>query len=249
MAHCDEEEDGVISEGTSPADELAGAVARVSGLLLTDQTVATALETITSLAMDTIGGSTGSGVSLLSVDGRRVTSAATDRLVEQLDDLQYGLDEGPCLTAWRDQSIVRTGALDVEQRWPAWSPRAAELGIRSVLSAPMIVGDRVMGAMKVYSTAADAYGERDEDVLRRFGIQAAIFVGNVQTAQVAERLSDQLKETLRTRDLIAMARGIVMARRGVGPEDAAKELMAESHRTGQPIREVAQRMVASPMDT
>ena len=249
MALCDEKEDRLKSDEMSPADELVGAFARVSGLLLTDQTVATALETITSLAIDTIAGSTGSGVSLLSTAGRRVTSAATDRLVEQLDDLQYGLDEGPCLTAWRDRSVVRAGALDLERRWPTWSGRAAELGIHSVLSAPMVVGERVMGAMKVYSTLADAYGPRDEDVLRRLGVQAAIFVGNVQTAQVAERLSDQLRETLRTRDVIAMARGIVMARRGVGSHDAGRELMAESQRTRRPLREVAERVVASPMDT
>ena len=232
----------------SPADELAGAIARMSGVLLTDQTVSTALDTITSLAIDTIAGSTGSGVSLLSAAGRRTTSAATDQLVEQLDDLQYGLDEGPCLTAWRERSVIRSGALDVEQRWPTWSRRAADLGIRSVLSAPMVIGDRVMGAMKVYSTTHDAYAERDEDVLRRFGIQAAIFVGNVQTAEVAERLSEQLKDTLRTRDVIAMARGIAMAHRGIGAEEAAKQLMDESHRLGQPLRSVAERMIASPTD-
>ena len=99
--------------------------------------------------------------------------------------------------------------------------------------------------MKVYSTEVDAFDERAEGLLRRFGTQAAIFVANVQTVEGARRLSEDLKETLRTRDLIAMARGKVMARRGVDPEEAFRDLMAESHRTRRPLRDVAETSVGS----
>jgi GAF domain-containing protein len=217
----------------------------MSGLLLTEHTVDTALNTITSLATDTIAGSVGSGVSLLDPGGRRTTSAATDPVVERLDTLQYQLDEGPCLSAWRDRAVVGSDALDTEQRWPTWTGRAREMGMRSVLSAPLIDGDRVMGAMKVYSTLPEAYGERAAEVLRRLASQAAIFVGNVLAVQAAERLSDDMKDSLRTRDLLAMARGIVMARRGIEAEEANRYLMTESDRSRVPIRELAQRMVAA----
>lgn len=98
-----------------------GVFARVSGMLLTEATVATALSTVTSLAADALAGTAGSGISLLDADGRRITSAATDPLVEQLDDLQYELDEGPCLTAWRERTVLHSDGRD-EQRWPAWTP-------------------------------------------------------------------------------------------------------------------------------
>ena len=86
----------------SPADELAGVFAHLSGILLTEATVASALETLTSLAADTIDNSIGAGISLLDTDGKRITSAATDSLVEHLDDLQYELAHGPCLSSWRE---------------------------------------------------------------------------------------------------------------------------------------------------
>ena len=120
--------------------------------------------------------------------------------------------------------------------------------MRSVLSAPLTGAAEAMGAIKVYSTLVDAYGEREQDVLRRFAAQAAIFVSNVKTVQAAEHLSDALQETLRTRDLLAMARGAVMARRGLGAEDATRYLMAESQRTRQGIRELAERIVAFPRE-
>jgi len=89
--------------------------------LLTEDTVTTALATMTSVAADTIGHSTGAGLSLLDSDGRRITSAATDPLAELLDDLQYQLDEGPCLTAWREGRFIRSEPDADEQRWPEGS--------------------------------------------------------------------------------------------------------------------------------
>jgi GAF domain-containing protein len=237
-----------VAAEVDPAEELAAIFARTSGMLLTETTVATALSTVTSLAADTIAGSTGSGVSLLDSNGRRITSAATDPLVKQLDDLQYQLDEGPCLTAWRDLTVLRSDGPDDEIRWPSWTQRAHALGMRSFLSAPLVNRGSALGAIKVYSTAVEAFDERDEDVLRRFADQAAIFVGNVQTARAAEQLSDLLKTTLRSRDLIAMARGILIARRGLSPDEAFRELAAESHRTRRLLREVAAEIVASPAE-
>ncbi|MCV7153946.1 hypothetical protein [Mycolicibacterium pyrenivorans] len=56
---------------SSPAEELAGTFARMSGLLLTDQTLEPAPNTITSPAADTIAGSMGSGVSMFDPGGER----------------------------------------------------------------------------------------------------------------------------------------------------------------------------------
>jgi GAF domain-containing protein len=238
-----------VTAEPGPVDELAGIFARLSGLLRTEQTVDTALNTITSLAVDTIAGTAGAGVSLIDAQGGRTTSAATDPIVQQLDSLQYQLDEGPCLTAWRDLTVVCSATLDAEQRWPSWTSRADALGMHSVLSAPLINGERALGAIKVYSTFPDAYGDEEAAILRRFAFQAAIFVSNVQAVQAAKHVSDSLKETLRTRDVIATARGIVMVRRGIGVEDANRHLMAESLRTRTPLRVIAEQIVGSSQET
>jgi AmiR/NasT family two-component response regulator len=99
----------------------------------------------------------------------------------------------------------------------------------------------------VYSETAGAYDERSEDLLRRFADQAAIFVRNVHTAQSAQRIGDELKETLRTRDVIATARGMMMARKGIDSERAYRQLLWLARRTRIPLSELAQRMVASPV--
>jgi transcriptional regulator with GAF, ATPase, and Fis domain len=229
----------------SVGDELAAVHARLSGILLTEQTMRTALDVVTSLARDTLGGSLGSGVTLLSADGRPTTSAATDALTDRLDRLQYGLEEGPCLTAWAGATVVRADDLTTDERWPTWSPQAVTLGVRSVLSAPMEAGGTTWGAVKVYSETPDSYDERAEDVLQRFAAQAAIFVSNVHIAQSAERIGDEVKEALRTRNLIATATGMVMARRGVDYALAYRHLMSLASGARISLGELAERIVTS----
>jgi transcriptional regulator with GAF, ATPase, and Fis domain len=228
-------------------DELAAVYARLSGILLTEQTVETALQLITSLARDTLAGSLGAGVTLLRADGRPTTSASTDTLIDDLDRLQYGLEEGPCLDAWFGSRVIKANDLATEERWPLWSPQAVARDVRSVLSASMEAGGTSWGAIKVYAKSADAYDERADDVLRRLAEQAAIFVSNVHTARTAERIGDEVKETLRIRDTIATATGILMARKGFDHDRAYRQLISLARSAHIPLKVLAERMVAAPI--
>jgi GAF domain-containing protein len=225
-------------------DELAAVYARLSGILLTEQTVETALQLITSIARDTLAGSLGAGVTLLGADGRPTTSASTASLIDDLDRLQYGLGEGPCLTAWASSTVVKSNDLAAEQRWPLWSPQAVALGVRSVLSASLEAGDTSWGAIKVYAQAAQAYDERAEDLLRRLADQAAIFVSNVHTARSAQRIKHDVEATLRSRDVIATATGVVMSRKNLEYEPAYRHLLSLARETRTPLKELAELMVA-----
>lgn len=102
------------------AEELGRLYARMSGLLLSEETVQTALNLVTTLAVETIPGSTGAGVTLIDSNGRKTSAGATSELVTSADDLQYQLGEGPCWTAWARQEVVRIDDLEVDARWPRW---------------------------------------------------------------------------------------------------------------------------------
>jgi hypothetical protein len=69
---------------------LAKALARMSAVLLSQESVTTTVQLVTTLAYKTIPGTTGAGVSLMDHHGKR-TTAATDPLVRQADLLQYEL--------------------------------------------------------------------------------------------------------------------------------------------------------------
>jgi GAF domain-containing protein len=220
------------------ADELSGVFARMSGLLLSVEKVATALGLLTSLARETIPAATGAGVTIVDERGRR-TSGATDSRAERGDALQYELDEGPCLTATLERRVVRIDDLDRDPRWPRWNPVARELGFQAVLSAPMVVGDQALGAVKVYADRTGAFGSHDEQLLGLFAAQAAVLVANVQTYERAERLSEGMRQAVRDRDVIGLAKGVLMARHGVDEEAAFGMLLSRATSDAVPLREAA----------
>jgi GAF domain-containing protein len=214
-------------------------------LLLSPEKVDTALRLITALAVEMVPGTTGAGISLLNGQGEPMTAAATDDLVERADTLQYRLGDGPCLTAWEHRVVVRIDDLAEDKRWPSWSRPAAELGLRAALSAPLIAGSEPLGALKVYAVEPYAYGEREEQLLTMFATQAAMLVADMRTAHDAERVSAQVADRLRGRDVVKLAKGIIMARDGVDERAAFLTLahLAEQHRST--LRHTAERLAQS----
>lgn len=231
---------------TGPAaEQIAAAFARMSGLFLTAETVETALSMITALAAAMVPHTAGAGLSLLDAHGARSSAAATDEIVLRADAVQYELGTGPCLTAWADHVVVRIDDLTTDERWPVWARSAAELGLRSTLNAPLVTGSRALGAVKVYSAEPAAYGPREEHIVAMFAAQAAMLLAHRAAATEAERVSGRIAESLRSRELVALAKGIVMARDGVDERAAFLSLATAAQRQRLTVLQVAERLAGS----
>jgi GAF domain-containing protein len=234
-----------MADELSPADELAAVFARMSGLLLSEETVRSALELVTSLAVETIPGAAGAGVTLLDPEGRPTTAAASDPLVDRADAAQYELDEGPCLTAWRQRQLVRIDDTATEPRWPRWSGVARGLGLRAVLSVPLVAADSGLGAIKVYATTPGVFDARSEHLLTLFAGQAAVLLANLRTYRSAERVSEELRDALQMREVIGQAKGVLMGRNAIDDHAAFLLLVATARRENRPLRETARGIVAN----
>ena len=85
--------------------------------------------------------------------GRPFTRVSSDGLVRRANELQYELDEGPCLNFRRDQDTVVVADLATEERWPVWAPKVHhELGARSMMSLLVYTDDHSYGALSLYAT-------------------------------------------------------------------------------------------------
>lgn len=227
------------------ADELAAVFARMSGLLLTEETTTTALRLVTSLAAEVLPGTTGAGITLLDGERRMLTAAATDVVVERADRIQYDLGEGPCLAAWEQRATVRVDDATLDGRWPRWSAAVTATGVRSCLSTALVAGDSGLGALKVYSTQPGTYTGSSERALQMFAAQAAGIVANVQAAEAARHLSEDLKAAVRSRDVIALAKGVLMEREHMAEAEAFAMLVARARAERQSLRTVAEGLVRS----
>jgi GAF domain-containing protein len=232
-----------VEQGLPLAEELSAVYARMSGLLLSHETVDSAMELVTSLARECLPGSAGAGVTLVDGQGRARSAHATDALVEQADALQYELGEGPCLTAWADRLVVRVDDVRIDPRWPRWSAAAGAAGLNASLSAPLVAGDAALGAIKVYAREAGSYDAWTEQLLTMFAGQAAVLLANVQSSDNARRISDELADALHGRDAVNRAMGILMARDGLDETAAFAALMQLAGRQHRKIRDVAVALV------
>lgn len=228
-----------------PLDELSGLFARVKGLLLSRETVDHAVALLSQAAKETIVGSIGAGVTLIDQAGRKISAGSTDRVVEQVDELQYSTGQGPCLSAWASAKVVRIDELATDQRWPVWAAAVSGLPVQSTLSAPLLSRGQAIGALKVYSPIPYAFTADAERLLEKFAAPAAALLSHVYTTDAPRRLSETLTAALSSRDSINMARGILMEREQLDESAATAVILRTSRANGMPLREVAEQIVAS----
>ncbi len=195
------------------------------------------LQRVVDLARETVPGCDRVGISLRHPDGRVDTPASTGPLVDRLDALQYELGEGPCLDAiWVDDTYVIED-MRTETRWPRWAPRAAELGVRSILSVRLATRTDLVGGLNLYSDSVQAY---DEDSI----LMAHIYATHASTALAASSEAEGLRTALQTRHLIGVAQGLLMQRYGLSQETSFTVLRRYSQDANQKLREVAADLVA-----
>jgi transcriptional regulator with GAF, ATPase, and Fis domain len=222
-----------------PLDELTLTLARIRGLLLTEEKVDRAVQLLAEGVRDAFPGSAGAGVSLIDEQGNRTSAGATDPLVIQGDQSQYRLGEGPCLTAWATERTVIVGNAEADDRWPLWTESARELQIASVISVPLIRGTKCLGAMKLYAAAPDAYDLTTARPLEKLAASAAILLDNIQSSDTPKRFSEGLVGALISRDAISRAQGYLMGQRGMTEEDAVRELLNMSQASKQSLASVS----------
>lgn len=223
-------------------DELTTSLTGLSGLLTGHRVLKQTLVRIAELAVQAIPGAQGAGLTLLEAD-RPQTVVATADFVRQVDDVQYGLGEGPCVSAVATGATVTSGNLGGELQWPHFGPRVGRLGVHSALSLPLLLPDRVLGAMNVYARGRDAFDAHAVRLGEAFAGPAAVSVANAQTLAQAQRLVDQLEQALVSRAEIDQALGVVMSRSGVSAPEAFARLRAISQSRQVKLADVAHQML------
>lgn len=119
-----------MAEGSA---DVAATIAELQALLLGTESIAGFLYEMAMLAAGTLGGSLSCGITL-QTNGRPLTVASSDQLASQVDELQYGLNQGPCLSAARTGQEVRIDDLAADKRWRQYAARALAYGVRSGLA-------------------------------------------------------------------------------------------------------------------
>jgi GAF domain-containing protein len=221
---------------------LTESLAALSRFFVGDGTVHETLQRVSELATVAVEGADLVGLTMI-VEGRQRTAVFTDELAPELDRTQYETDDGPCVEAFRSGEIREIESTLQEGPWPEFRRAAAEHGVRSTLSFPMLVNKQPLGAMNLYSRHERAFSEQDREMGTLFASQAAIVLANAQAYWDARQLSARLGEAMEARSVIEQAKGILMSSEGCDDEDAFNVLVKASQRENVKLRDVARRIV------
>jgi hypothetical protein len=190
-----------------------------------------------TLAVEVVDGAEDAAISLVDRSRKVETPAATSERAFKVDQLQYELKQGPCLSAIWDEQVVSCPDLEVEDRWGEWAPRTVrETEIRSTLSFRMFTQKDRVGALSLYSTQPRAFDGVDIES----GISLA---AHTAIAVVTARHEENMDIALDSRSLIGQATGIVMARYDIDAVRAFTVLKRISQHTNVKLHEVAAELI------
>jgi GAF domain-containing protein len=173
------------------------------------------------LFVQLVDGCDHAGVTRVSREGAETVAASSEK-ARLCDQLQYDLDEGPCLDTVRSHQTVVSNDIATDPRWPRWGPAVAErYGVGSMLSLLLYTHGDAFGAINLYGNRPAAY--RSEDL-----IVAQSLAAHLAVAVAGGREIDQRAIAMVNRTVIGQAEGILMERLKVTADHAFELLRLES---------------------
>lgn len=186
---------------------------------------------IVQLALDSVDCEYAS-VTLVHADGTLETVASSHPVVDQADALQYELNEGPCLTAAETNGLYVIPETATDPRWPNWGPRAAALGLHSILSIHLFTDRQVLGALNLYAGPAYQYTEDDVESAQVVAAHASVTLARSRNEQNLWRAVD-------SRHVIGQAQGVLMERHSLSAGQSFSVLKRYSQQANVKLHDVA----------
>lgn len=121
----------------------------------------------------------------------------------------------------------------------AYRDLAAKEGLSSMIAVPMIVKDKAIGVINVYTKKEHDFSDEEINVLQMVANQAAVAVENTKLMEEAFKA----KEALETRKLIERAKGILMKMNTLSEDAAYKLIHKKSMDTCRSMKDIAESII------
>jgi GAF domain-containing protein len=234
----------VADTDNPPPAHAAEALEQLGRMSLRELSMDSLLQTVADLSKLVMPGNPETSV-LLLVKDHPTTVVWTGQLAVALDERQYERGHGPCLHAARTGELTEITDTRTDRRWPDYLPRAVEAGNLSSLSVPLAIDkdEQVSGALNIYARRPDAFDQNSRAVATRFGPYAAVAAGNLYAYQSARDTAANLQAALASRAVIDQAKGVLIERYKLTPDQAFQLLAQASMNANRKVRDIADHLV------
>jgi GAF domain-containing protein len=190
----------------------------------------------------------GSGVTVADEDDVLRAVTAVPRLLAPVESYQEEHQAGPCYDAFATGRRLLVEDLSTESgRWPGYYRVAAGLGLGAVAAFPLQLGDRVFGAVNLYSAGPRRWEDDDVAAASVLSDMATAFLVNASSYRQQEQLTEQLQRALDSRVVIEQAKGVLAEAHGMDVTDAFEIIRRHARHHSIPVREVAAAVVAGDL--
>jgi hypothetical protein len=244
LADADRDEATKRREAEASPTRLAMVFADLAQQLYDADNVDDVLTRIAEAAVATVAGCEMASITLYERNGYR-TAATTARAATAVDQAQYEADEGPCLDAVNVPIVY--APLFPDERWPTLASRPTESGVQSVLSNHLATTrsdttNSSGGSLNSYGLTPDAFTDTAQEIGLILAAHASLAARAVHERTTLSSLEQGLQQALLSRDVIGQAKGILMERLKLTPEDAFDLLRRSSQHLNVKLRDVASRL-------
>jgi GAF domain-containing protein len=175
-------------------------------------------------------------------DERATTAAFSGELALHLDETQYGQGYGPCLEAALGGQFIEVTDGRTESRWPEYMPIFLGFGALSSLAVPVPAAQSAAG-LNVFAPVAAAFTDEHRQAVAQLAAYAAVALANLDALQDARDQAANLRAAMESRAAIEQAKGILIERFKVTPDQAFRLLTAVSMNTNRKVRDLAEQLV------
>lgn len=176
---------------------------------------------------------------------RAATMASSSEEAQQMDEVQYNFDDGPCLRAAREQHTVHIPDLHQEERFAEYRKAVEAYGVRSALGVPVILMGGANAAIDIYCREPNAFSDDTVAQAETFATEASKSLKLAVRMATLSDTSKDLEAALESRTVINLAAGVMMAQNRCSQQEAIDILKSASNARNMKMHAVAQAVLDS----
>jgi GAF domain-containing protein len=188
-------------------------------------------------------GVTGAGVMVVTDGLPQASLCASGPVSALIDELQFTFGEGPCVDAYETGKVIAEPdlAAPAVPRWPVFSSKALDAGVRAIFGFPIRIGAARIGALNLYR---DRPGRLSDDQ-HADALVIADVVARTLLALQAHAEPGTIPSELDTdfHTAVHQAAGMISIQLGTSVGDALVRLRAYAFRSDRPIVDVARDVI------
>ena len=227
-----------------PDSDAADTFTELQKALLGTETLEQFLHELATLAARLVTDGVSCGMTTRST-GRPATVACSDPLAAEVDEVQYLLDDGPCLHAMRSGDQVSIEDTADRAQWPRFEAAAQARGIRSCLALPLVADGKPVGALNLYARGVAAFGAAQVRRAENLAENASGGLSLMLRLASYSELTEQLRSSLTSRAVIYQALGVIMAQERCAQAKAFEILRTASQHSNLKLRDIAPAIITS----